>query len=109
MKITNKRNNNYTYGILNYFETKNHILQHYYYLLCVRILVVVSFFSLSSEVAHGRSKHTKNNPPINKQKHRNTKRSHLKSFVRELLVSPLFKFDVYSGVKGARVHCLGSW
>lgn len=35
--------------------------------------------------------------------------SHLKSFVRELLVSPLFKFDVYSGVKGARVHCLGSW
>lgn len=26
----------------------------------------------------------------------------------ELLVSPLFELDVYSGVKGTRVHCLGS-
>lgn len=38
----------------------------------------------------------------------NTNRPHLKGLVWELLVGPLLEFNVYGGVKGARVHCLGS-
>lgn len=33
---------------------------------------------------------------------------YLQCFVRKLLVGPLLEFDVYGGVKGAGVHCLGS-
>lgn len=34
--------------------------------------------------------------------------SHLQGFVWKLFVGPLLQFDVYSGVKGTRIHCLGS-
>lgn len=33
---------------------------------------------------------------------------YLQCFVWELLISPLLEFDIHSGVKGTRVHCLGS-
>lgn len=34
--------------------------------------------------------------------------SYLQGFVWKLFVGPLLQFDVYGGVKGARVHSLGS-